>query len=104
MGGYSRATVNLEGQVGREVKAMTRREVITKAIDGQLSWGAAADILAITPRQMRRIPRAIERGGMSAGRDQCGRGPPGEPGSAATIPKQARLNRAGGPDLSARRL
>ena len=29
-------------QTAREVKAMTRREIITKAIDGQLSWVAAA--------------------------------------------------------------
>jgi hypothetical protein len=53
-------------QVGREVKAMTRREVITKTIDGQLSWVAAADILAITPRHMRRLRRELECKGMSA--------------------------------------
>jgi winged helix-turn helix protein len=51
---------------------MTRREVITKAIDGQLSWVAAADIIGVTPRQMRRIRRAIERHGMSAVMDQRG--------------------------------
>ena len=64
LAGYSRAMGSIERQVAREVKAMTRREVITKAIDGQLSWVAAADILAMTPRQMRRIRRAIERQGI----------------------------------------
>ena len=54
---------NIERRVAREARAMTRREVITKAIDGQLSWVAAADIIGVTPRQMRRIRRAIERDG-----------------------------------------
>jgi transposase-like protein len=57
-------------QVNREVKPMTRRKIIAKAINGQLSWVAAADIIGVTPRQMRRIRRAIERSGMSAVMDQ----------------------------------
>jgi hypothetical protein len=36
---------NIERWVAREARTMTRREVITKAIDGQLSWVAAADII-----------------------------------------------------------
>jgi len=63
---------NLERRVGPEVRAMTRREVITKAIAGQLSWVQAAEILAITPRHMRRIRRGIERYGMSVVMDQRG--------------------------------
>ena len=35
----------IERRVWREARAMTRREVITKAIAGQLSWVAAADIV-----------------------------------------------------------
>jgi hypothetical protein len=39
-------------QVAREVKEMTRREIITKVIDGQISWVAAAlsaeDNLSVT--------------------------------------------------------
>ena len=57
---------NIERRVGREVRAMTRREVITKAIAGQLSWVQATEVLAITPRQLRRIRRAIEQHGMEA--------------------------------------
>jgi hypothetical protein len=37
-------------QVAWEVKAMTRREIITKAINGRISWVAAADIFAVTAR------------------------------------------------------
>src|SRR5260370_37042175 len=77
---------NIERQVAREVKAMTRREVITKAIDGQLSWVAAADILAITPRQMRRVRRGLGRHGMSAGVDQRGGGAPREGNRGETHP------------------
>jgi transposase len=51
---------------------MTRREIITKAIDGLLSWVAAADIIGVTLRQMRRIRRGIERGGLWAVMDQRG--------------------------------
>ena len=54
-------------QVAREVKEMTLREIITKAIDGQNSWVAAADIIGVTPRHMGRIRRAIESGGISGG-------------------------------------
>lgn len=45
--------------MAREVKAMTRREIMTKAINGQLSWLAAADIIGVTARHMRRIRRAL---------------------------------------------
>jgi hypothetical protein len=57
---------NIERRVRREARAMTRREVIIKAIAGQLSWIQAAEILAIAPRQLRRIRRAIEQHGMEA--------------------------------------
>ena len=35
---------NIEWQVWREARAMTRREVITKAISKQLSWAQASEI------------------------------------------------------------
>jgi predicted ArsR family transcriptional regulator len=34
---------------------MTRQEVVMKAVAGRLSWLQAADILGITPRQVRRL-------------------------------------------------
>jgi hypothetical protein len=43
----------IERQVSREARAMTRREVLTKAITRQLSWVQAAGILGISARHMR---------------------------------------------------
>ncbi len=52
---------------------MTRREVIMRAIAKEITWIQAAQICGITARQMRRIKRAIERGGVEAVVDQRGR-------------------------------
>jgi hypothetical protein len=41
---------DLERRVGREARAMTRREVITKAITKQLSWVQASEILGVSAR------------------------------------------------------
>src|SRR5438093_631022 len=38
----------MDGRVLREAKAMTRKEVIVKAIEGRLTWLQAADILGMT--------------------------------------------------------
>ena len=46
---------HIEGRVRREVRAMTRREVMTKAIARQLTWMQAAQVLGITPRHLGRI-------------------------------------------------
>lgn len=48
---------------------MTRREIILKAINKQLSWIQAADILGITPRHMRRLKTRYEKGGYGGLRD-----------------------------------
>jgi transposase len=63
---------DIERQVWREARAMTRREVITKAITRQLSWVQAAGILGISARHMRRLRHKVERWGMSAVMDQRG--------------------------------
>ena len=39
---------NIERRVRREVRAMTRREVITKVLARQLTWLQAAQVLGIT--------------------------------------------------------
>ena len=81
---------------------MTRREVITKAIDEQLSWVAAADIIGVTPRQMRRIRRAVERDGMSAVMDQRGGRPRRKRVRAQTLREICRLKRGMYADFSMR--
>jgi hypothetical protein len=52
---------DLERRVWREARAMTRREVITKAITKQLSWVQAAEIMRISARHARRLRRKVER-------------------------------------------
>lgn len=49
--------------VAREIKAMTRKEVIVKAMAGRLTWIAAADILGVSARHMRRLRERYERYG-----------------------------------------
>jgi hypothetical protein len=64
----------IDRQVAWEVRAMTRQQVMMKAINGEITWLAAADILGVTPRHMRRIRRAVERGGFNEIRDHRGDG------------------------------
>ncbi len=45
----------IASQVARESKAMTRHEVIRKAVEGVISWVQAGDILQVTPRHLRRL-------------------------------------------------
>ena len=51
---------------------MTRKEVIVKAIEGRLTWIAAADILNVTPRHMRRLRALYEQCGYDGLVDQRG--------------------------------
>lgn len=64
---------SVERVVARETKAMTRRQVILKAIQGDITWIQAAMIAGIGDRQMRRIKHAYERHGFDALRDYRGR-------------------------------
>jgi transposase len=88
--------------MAREVKAMTRREIMTKAINGQLSWMAAADIIGVTARHMRRIRRALERGGISAVMDQRGGRPRRKRIAPQTVRELCRLKQEVHPDFSVR--
>jgi len=93
---------NIERRVRREVRAMTRQEVITKAIARQISWLQAAQILHVSARQMRRIKRKVEQFGMSAVMDQRGKRPQRRLVRAATIEMLTRLKRDIYPDFSLR--
>jgi transposase len=92
----------IEWRVQREARAMTRREVVTKAIAGELSWVQAAQVLGITARHMRRIRRGYERWGMSAVMDQRGGRPRRRRISVGTIEMLCRLKRDVYPDFSVR--
>jgi transposase len=92
----------IERRVAREVRAMTRREVIVKAIDGQISWIQAAAIVGVTDRQMRRIKRRYERDGISAVMDQRGGRPRRRRIALGVIEQILGLKREKYPDFSVR--
>ncbi|MCB9707294.1 MAG: ISNCY family transposase [Myxococcales bacterium] len=62
-------------ELGRKARAMTRQQVIVYAMNGKLRWLDAADILGISPRQMRRLKTTYERREFSALMDQRGKVP-----------------------------
>src|SRR5215472_4885041 len=92
----------IEQQVRREARAMTRREIITKAIAKRLSWIQAAEIIGIKPRQMRRIRWRVEHYGLEAVMDQRGGRPRRKRIKAGTIELLCRLKREVYPDFSLR--
>jgi transposase len=55
--------MEIERRVAREARAMTRNEVIVKAIAGELKWYQAAMICGVSDRQMRRLKRRWEEHG-----------------------------------------
>lgn len=60
-------------RVTREVKAMTRLEVMTKAQEGRITWLQAADICGMSARHMRRLRDSFERYGVQGLRDGRGK-------------------------------
>jgi transposase len=84
----------------QEYKAMTRKEVIVRAIEGRLTWIAAADILGITPRHMRRLKVAYERHGYGGLVDQRGSRPRRRRIPVKTIKTLCRLRRERYADFS----
>jgi len=56
-------------RVARESKAMTRQDVIKKAVEGSINWIQAAEILRLTPRHVRRLRERYEHRGIPGLRD-----------------------------------
>jgi len=59
----------MERLVAREAKAMTRQEVIQKAMAGRITWIQAAEICQVTARHMRRLRDRFERFSIDGLRD-----------------------------------
>ena len=59
-----------EQEIALEAKRMTRKEVMLKAINKQISWIQAAEILGVTARHMRRLKVRYERSGYDGLVDQ----------------------------------
>jgi hypothetical protein len=92
---------NIERRVAREAKEMTKRQVMMKAINGEITWLQAADILGVTARHMRRMRRAVEIGGFGELRDREGtRAVRRKRIPVATIRELCRLKREVYPDFS----
>src|SRR5207302_10724222 len=73
---------------------------IVKAIDGQLNWIQAADILGMTPRHLQRLKRAWERRGYDGLQDQRGRTPRRRRIPVKVIERLCRLRRESYADFS----
>jgi transposase len=56
--------------LAQEVRAMTRREVIQRAIDKAITWQQAADICGVTARHMSRLRQRYEQLGIDGLRDR----------------------------------
>jgi len=91
---------NWVGRVAWEARAMTRKEVIVKAIAGRLTWIQAADILGITARQMHRLKTAYLKWGYRGLCDGRHGTPRRKRVSAATIAEVCRLKAERYPDFS----
>lgn len=91
---------SIDHRIAQEAKAVTRQEVILKAIEGKLSWLHAADILGITPRHMRRLKKDYERGGWGGLRDRRAGTQRRKRISPSTIRELLRLRRERYPDFS----
>lgn len=91
-----------ETEIAREARYMTRKEVILKAINKQISWIQAAVILGITARHMRRLKWRYKRWGFGGLRD-CRSGKPRRRRiPIETIRELCRLKQEVYPDFSMR--
>jgi transposase len=87
-------------QVAKEIRAMTRKEVIVRAIDGQLTWIQAADILGISARHLRRLKQLWEHRGYDGLQDQRGLRPRRRRIPVKVIERLCRLRRQRYADFS----
>src|SRR2546428_2938518 len=89
-----------EREIARRVKAMTRNEVIMRAIAGELTWLQAADICRITARQMRRMKLRYEARGYDGLVDGRGGKPRRTRIAVQTLEQLCRLKREQYADFS----
>src|SRR6266446_1358356 len=83
-----------------EIRAMTRKQIIVKAIAGELTWIQAADILGMSPRHMRRLKRQFEVQGYDGIRDHRAHTTRRKRIGMRTLERPYRLRRERYPDFS----
>jgi hypothetical protein len=91
---------NIERRVWREVRAMTRNEVIVRAIAGELTWIQAAQICGTTARHMRRLKEHYLRRGYDGLVDGRGGKPRRKRIELTTMEKLCELKREKYADFS----
>ena len=79
--------------VASEAKAMTRREVVVKAVAGLITWKVAATILGLSDRHMQRIRARYEQYGVAGLMDLRAGRPRARRVSTKTIEEVCRLKR-----------
>ena len=94
--------VKAERAVAMEARAMTRAQVIVKAIEGRITWIDAATILGISARHMRRVKQRYERIGFGGLRDYRAGAQRRKRIPMATIEELCRLKRDRYADFSIR--
>lgn len=92
----------IEAEIAREARLMTRKEIILKAINRQINWIQAADILGITARHMRRLKVRYEKQGYDGLRDYRSGRPRRKRIGIKTIQELCRLKKEVYPDFSMR--
>lgn len=92
----------IDRQVARRAKAMTRQEVMHKVLAGTLSGRQAARLLGVTERHFRRLRRKAERDGVAALIDGRGGRPRRRRIPQETIDELCRLRREKYRDFSIR--
>ena len=90
----------MERRIWQEVKAMTRKEVIVRAIAKQITWIQAAWICGITDRHMRRLKQRYERWGYDGLVDRRGGKPRRKRIALETIERICALKRQRYADFS----
>jgi hypothetical protein len=87
-------------RVAWEARAMTRKDVIVKAIAGRITWIQAAEILGLSARQMHRLKTAYLKWGYRGLCDGRGAWPRRKRVPAAVIAEVCRLKAEVYPDFS----
>ena len=91
---------SFEREVARKAKAMTRNEVIVRAIAKEITWIQAAQICGLTERQMRRLKRRYQEHGYDGLIDQRGGLPRRKRIALEVIEQLCALKRERYPDFS----
>src|SRR5205809_1678874 len=87
---------------GAKERAVTRRQVILEAMAGKITWGAAAEILQMSGRSMRRLKWGYKKWGFEALFDRRRRVPSPKRAAVEEVERVLRLYREKYPGFNVR--